>query len=379
MLGITNYLGTVLSLWPRVIWPVLFVPAIALAWEPGVIAPAPTGGFTVDTSNRNDVVSFYHAIYMASEGYENRIAWTGNYTSAYNDALGSEGSVSPAFVDDVERRLNYFRAMSGVQADVNVNSGATVRIVAADPHKPAASTTKAAAAQRSAWMIIRTYTQKTTDTEKGYGLYHNPPQSCNSWTPAAWNANKNGNLAFGFFGPGALDAYMREDVAGTTSWNTTVGHRRWILHQRSTDFATGDTPGQTSGTLRPPTNSLYVVPNAAELDPDLPPVSAAYPPKGFVPAKFNTPYWSLSYPGANFSAATVSMTNAALSPVSNVTVVSRAVGYGDNSIVWGVPATVSAKSVSSDTRWNVTVSNIQGEGVPASYSYSVTLIDPDHL
>ena len=370
MLGITNYFGIVLSLWPRVIWPVLFVPAIALAWEPGVIAPAPTGGFTVDTSNRNDVVSFYHAIYLASEGYENRIAWTGNYTS---EAAGAEGTISPVFVEDVERRLNYFRAMSGVQADVSVNSGATVRIMEADPHKPSASTTKAAAAQRSALMIARTYPNNG-------GLSHSPTDAaCVAWTPAAWNANKNGNLALGFFGPGAIESYMKEDVAGVSSWNTSVGHRRWVMHQRSTDFGTGDTPGQASGTIRPPTNALYVVPNAAELDPDLPPVFAAYPPKGFVPAKFNTPYWSLSYPGANFSTATVSMTNAALSPVSNVTVVSRAVGYGDNSIVWSVPATVSAKSVSSDTRWSVTVSNIQGEGVPASYSYSVTLIDPDHL
>ena len=111
-----------LSLWPRVIWPVFFLPAIAFAWEPSGVTSVPTRGFTVDTDNRNDVVSFYHAIYMASEGYQNRIAWTGNHGS---DATGAEGTVSPAFVDDVERRINYFRAMAGVKAEQAPPTGVT--------------------------------------------------------------------------------------------------------------------------------------------------------------------------------------------------------------------------------------------------------------
>ena len=350
-----------LSLWPRVIWPVLFVPAIALAWEPGVIAPAPTGGFTVDTSNRNDVVSFYHAIYMASEGYENRIAWDGNYTS---EAPGAEGTISAAFVDDVERRLNYFRAMAGIPAAVQVNTGATVRRGVGDPYEVDPSTTKAAAAQRSALMIART----------GIGaMNHNPTDAtCIAWTPAAWNANKNGNLSLGLFGPGAIDSYMEEDAS-----NLLVGHRRWIMHQRSTDFGTGDTPGKAGSSIQA-SNCLYVIPKGVELDPSPQPVFAAYPSAGFFPANLNTLYWSLSYPGADFSTATVTMTNAAQSPVT-ATIKSRANGYGDNTIVWEVPAAAGVNSVSADLRWNVTVAGIKGAGIPTSHSYWVTLINPDHL
>jgi len=360
----------VLSLWPKVFWPVLIIPATSLAWEPGPFVPVPTRGFSVDTSDRNDVVSFYHAVYAASEGYQNRIAWTGNYTST---AAGAEGTVSATFAGDVERRVNFFRALSGVRAEVRVNTGATVNILPGDAHQPDPSTTKAGASQRSALMIIRTYPGSG-------GLSHTPASSCTAWTPAAWNANKNGNLALGFFGPGAVDAYLKEDVMGTSAWNVDTGHRRWILCQWSTDFATGDTPGNfNSGanTVRPPSNSLYVVPKTSELDFEPDPVFAAYP-KGFFPARLNSPYWSLSYPGANFSSATVTMTDASSAPVP-VTVVSRLPGFGDNSVIWQVPAAAAAKSVASDTRWNVTVSNVQGAGVPSSYSYSVTLIDPEYL
>ena len=316
------------------------------------------------------MVSLYHAIYMASEGYQHRIAWTGNYSST---AAGAEGMVSRVFSDDVERRLNYFRAMCGLPSDMRVNSAATVRIDPGDTHQPSAGTAKAAASQRSALMIARTYPSNA-------GLSHSPAQSCTAWTTAAWNANKNGNLSLGFFGPGAVDAYAKEDVMGTSAWNLDAGHRRWLLFQGATDFATGDTPGvfnSGSNSIRPPTNSMYVVPRADELEYQAP-VFVSYPPKGYFPARLNTPFWSLSYPDADFSAATVSMTGAGGAPVS-VSIVSRRSGYGDNCIVWQVSGNAAAKEVDGDTTWNVTVSNIQGAGIPTQHSWSVTLIDPEKL
>jgi hypothetical protein len=331
----------------------------------------PTRGLEVDTSDRNEVVSFFQAYYMASEGYQDRIGWTGNYNST---AAGAEGTVSAAFVGDVERRLNFYRAMCGLNADVRVNSGATVGVVSGDAWVPPAGTTKAAASQRSALMIIRTYPGNG-------GLSHNPPTSATAWTTAAWNANRNGNLALGFFGPGAVDAYFREDVTGISAWNVDVGHRRWLMFPWSTDFATGDTPGSFTpgtGSVRPPSNSLYVIPKLDELDFTPPVKFASYPPAGFCPARLNAAFWSLSYPDANFSAATVSLKDAAMNPVP-VTVVSRRTGFGDNSIVWQVPPQVSVKSVDADTTWHVTVSNIAGESVPSQHSYQVTLIDPDRL
>lgn len=345
--------------------------ALLQAAASATAAPVPTHGFSVDTTDRNKVVAFYQTCYMASEGYRNRIGWTGNYHSV---AEGAEGTVSAEFAGDVERRLNYLRAMCGLKADVRVNTGATVNIMPGDAWVPPAATTKAAAAQRSALMIILTYPGNG-------GLNHDPAPSATGWTPAAWNANRNGNLSLGYFGPGAVDAYFKEEVAGTTAWNIDVGHRRWLMFPLSTDFATGDTPGSftpATNVVRPPSNAIYVVPKSTELDFSPPVKFAAYPPPGFFPAKLNTTFWSLSYPNADFSAATVSLKNAAMNPIP-VSVVSRRTGFGDNTIVWQVPAAASVLSVTSDTTWHVKVSNIGGAGVPAQHSYSVTLIDPDRL
>ena len=348
----------------------LLLPSAAWSWT----GTTDSYGFSVDTSSRNDVISFWQAIYVKSEGFQNRIAWTGNYTGL---AAGSEGTISTAFVTDVERRANCIRALCGAPADLRFNTGATVNILAGDTYAPPISTTKSAAAQRSALMVVRTGV-----TGSGNGLSHDPPTTCIGWTTAAWNANSKGNLAYAFYGPRAIDAYFREDVTGVSAWNLDVGHRRWLLYLRSTDFATGDTPGlrpeNNSNTAMPPSNCLYVVPKTSELDTTVAPQFVAYPGRGFFPAPLNSPFWSLSYPGANFSAATVSMKAQDNSAVTTA-IVSRRSGFGDNAIVWQVPTSVAAKSFSGDVTYQVTVSGISGAGVPTSFAYSITLINPERL
>lgn len=345
----------------------LLFPVTAWGWEPGPAAPVGTGGFAVDRFNRSDVVSFWHAIYQASEGYHDRAGWTGNHSST---AAGAEGENSAAFVDDVERRINFFRAMVGVPATAVVNSGSLALVGGGDAHQPVPVPAKSAAAQRSALMISRTRAAGSLDA-----LSHDPPATCVGWTPAAWNANKNGNLAQNFYGPGAIDAYIRESAAGISSWNQQVGHRRLILARDSTDFATGDTPGAwLSNTFFVPSNCLYVNQRPEELVPR-PAGFAAYPNDGYFPAVLNSRYWSLSYPGASFSSAAVAMSDAAGNAVP-VTIQSRGAPYGERTLVWAVPESVAVNSVAADTTYHVTVTGIQGPDVPSSKSYSVTLIDP---
>ena len=86
-------------------WVVGAVPLSLWAWTPGTY-PAGGSGFAVDTQVRNDVVSFWHGVYQASEGYWDRHAWTGNYTAAspYDSGVGTTASV---FVTDTERRINF--------------------------------------------------------------------------------------------------------------------------------------------------------------------------------------------------------------------------------------------------------------------------------
>ncbi len=348
-------------------------PSAAHAWRPGTYPGSPdrmhAAGFSVNTRDRNDVVAFWHAVYQASEGYETRVNWSGNYT-------GNNGTVSGPFLDDVERRLNYFRAMCGLDANATVNSGSTILIDLADLFKPGASISKSVSAQSAALMLIRNF---NPTTGMNPALTHDPPANLIGWSPAAWNAAANGNFAFGVYGPGAITEYMIEALtnnSATSPWNSLVGHRRWCLYPVASDYATGDQPG--SGATRPPTNVFYVSQKPTELLEIPVPGFVSYPAAGFFPAPVNSPYWSLSRKGADFTFASVKMTDSGgrAVPISSI---KRNNSYGDPAIIWEVSPAAAARSVYNDTTFQVQITGIVGLGVPASYSYSVTLINPDRL
>jgi hypothetical protein len=346
-----------------------------MAWEPGTYPTPPqrmqSSEFSVNRFERNDVVAFWHAVYQASEGYEKRVGWTGDFA-------GNNGSTSSIFEEDIERRLNYFRAMCGVRANAGVNTNSTVFIDPNDAHKPSPGTLKSTASQNAALMILRNY---NPDTGTNPALSHNPPSNLTGWSSSAWNAAYRGSFAFGLFGPGAITEYMIERIssAGATSaWNSEVGHRRWNIYPNATDFASGDQPG--SGVYRPSTNVFYVIQNPAEISQQSAPEFVAYPAAGFFPVNINSPYWSLSSSGANFSMASVRMTDASGNevPVRNVR---RSDNYGDPAIIWDVGSAVDTRSVLGDKTFNVFVSGISTRSNEVSsfstYNYAVTLINPD--
>lgn len=318
------------------------------AWTPGVSAPTPLSGLAVDTKDRNDVISFFQNVYQASEGYEAVMNWTGNHGTC------SEGTVSSAFVDMVQRRVNYYRAMAGVPASVAMNTASTV-VTADDPYGAASSVTKVEASRKSALLISR-----------NNRLTHDPATSSACFSAAAGNGSKLGNIALGTYGPGAMDAYMKEDAG-----NRDAGHRRWLIYTQATDFATGDVP-YVSNSLRA-ANTIYVRQRSTELA-TVTPRFIPWPNAGYCPWTHATEFWSLSYPGAGFSAATVSVTKAGVAQtVSNVIVEP---GFGNNAIAWQVENLAIG---GADTTYQVTVSGMTGTNVPTSHTYEVTFFNPDHL
>ena len=48
------------------------------AWSPGTSDPLAVKNFSVNTSNRTDVLAFYNTVYIASQTYPSDIEWTGN-------------------------------------------------------------------------------------------------------------------------------------------------------------------------------------------------------------------------------------------------------------------------------------------------------------
>jgi len=158
-------------------------------------------------------------------------------------------------------------------------------------------------------------------------LSHQPPSSWLCWSKEGYDGANNGNLALGWgYGPGqlarttgarAVVSYMEDPGPG----NELVGHRRWLLFQALAEIGNGDT--DTS-------NSIYTLGKSRRKAARS---WVAWPTAGFFPAELEPAgRWSLTYPGADFSRAKVTVTTPEgevpvdLAPVRN--------GYGDNTLSW---------------------------------------------
>jgi Cysteine-rich secretory protein family len=301
------------------------------AWTPGTGSPTAAAGFVVDPLDRTDVLAFYNTVYAASQNYAAKMAWTGSVGG------GVAGTTSAAFKEDVRRRINFYRALCGLPGDITIDA------------------TKSAKCQDAALMFAR-----------NTALSHYPPSSWYYYTGNAYEAAGKSNIALGNYGPGAVDAYMRDDGGG----NEIVGHRRWINYSRAQSMGTGDVPAQSPYYS---SNALWVI---GDFKATPTPKFVAWPNRGYVPQNLVPARWSLSYPGANFSAATMTMTQGAAT-IPTTIISSANNGYGDNTLVWTPSGVVT--SVAVDMPYVVTVSGISGTGVPTSHSYTVTLFDPSVL
>jgi hypothetical protein len=303
------------------------------AWQPGTAYPQSAEGFSVTTSDRTDVLAFYHTVYGASQGFASRVNWTGNVTS------GIAGTTGATFKEDVRRRINFYRALGGLPADITFDA------------------VKSAKDQAAALMFSANEL-----------LSHSPSASWTWYSADGAQAAGASNIALGLYGPDAIDGYIRDDGGG----NEVVGHRRWLLYPRARIMGTGDIPPAPGypATGHPASNACWVF---GDFKASAPAAFIAWPNVGYCPLPLVPQRWSLSYPGAGFASATVTMTQGA-TPVP-VQVISRTDnGYGDNSVVWepqGLPS-----SLVSDLPFSVTVSGITGSGVPSSHSYTVHLFNP---
>ncbi len=294
------------------------------------------GGFAVNIGSREEVRHFYTAVYQASEGIP--IGWTGSQETC------EAGATLQEFKDAVERRINFFRAMAGIPANVILSPEFSAK------------------AQQAALMM-----------SVNNQLNHFPPADWSCYTAGGAEAAGNSNLSIGHNGPSAITGFIFD--AGSN--NSLVGHRRWILYPQTQAMGTGDIP--SSGTYsaahalwvfdsnmwapRPATRSEYV----------------SWPPPGYVPYMLVPPRWSFSYPNADFSSTSVTMTTGGNSVPVQLEQVHD--GYGENTIVW-VPDGLDPASGSSfpnpggDKTYTVTISNVKVSGTPTSFTYNVTLFDP---
>ncbi len=291
---------------------------------------------------RAQVVNLYNTLFLP--GNSASMGWTGSGTPTCNP-----GTTNASYRQATLDRVNFYRQVSGLP---------TITFFA--PTDTIAVQTQAAALLQGS----------------NSGLTHTPPTTSTCYSSNAATRSGQSNLAKGGAGPGAIDLYIDDSGGG----NTSVGHRRWLLYPPMVQSYSGDASVSSS------TNAFRAFGSGVHGSRPSMPNGVAWPPGGFVPYQVLPDVsnrWSFSWPGADFSAATVSIMKNG-SPVAILGYDSRDnFGYGDASIVFR-PNNVAANgpfvSYASpggvDQDYVVTVSGIAGGGAPSSVTYTVTVIDP---
>lgn len=166
-----------------------------------------------------------------------------------------------------------------------------------------------------------------------------PPMPICRWTcytSSAAEAADNSNLSLGNKGPAAVDSQMRDRGAK----NARVGHRRWLLYPWTRRMGIGavdhyDVSAGVDGTA-----VIWIIDEDSWFDADgweLPRPATrsgfvAWPPPGYVPYQVVWARWSFSYPGADFSAAKVTLRRG--TTLLGVKREAPSGGSADNTLVW---------------------------------------------
>ncbi|WP_188695541.1 CAP domain-containing protein [Silvimonas amylolytica] len=291
---------------------------------------AGTAFVPIDTSNRAEVLAHYQYDFLPLQS--TAFSWTGNVSQC------NAGDTPLNYKNAVVRLVNYYRAMAGLPGNVTL------------------SLDLSAQAQQAALMMDANST-----------LDHNPPATWACYTATGATAAGSSNLSLG-------TPWLNQGIGGirlyvTDQGITTLGHRRWVLYSRLVLVGSGDTPRA---------DALWVVGNDG---PAYTPANGiAWPPPGYVPIDNHifepaSMQWSFSYPDADFSSATVSMTDDTGNTVVLANVGELDPGYGDNTIGWNISSTGWNRSP-ADTRLNVSISHVMIGGVAQSFSYSVIFVSP---
>lgn len=321
-------------------WPDSFA-GLEHTWRPDEASPGTKalpsdGAYSIDTGNRELVRLFYRTVYASTGGVAS--GWFGN-PSACN-----AGDTSAIFKSASLRRINWFRAMAGVPATIAFDETLNQR------------------AQQAAMLM----------SANGQ-INHAPPSTWSCYSASAADAAGKSNLGLGINGPDAVEGYVAEPGAS----NSSVGHRRWLLFPQTRFMGIGDI-GATTGTNPTRTNALWVIDaNAPSTRPAVRDDFVAWPPRGYVPYQTVYPRWSFSYPRADFSAATVTMTENGQPMATRKEPV--ATGFGENTLAWLPGNYVDGmrwSMPSADTHYQVTVANVLVDGRARSFSYAVTVFDP---
>ncbi len=296
-----------------------------------------------DTDDRETVVEAYESMRATVTP---DAQWTGS-TSACEP-----GTTSAAYRQATIDRINYFRAMAGVPADVVENTNLSAKAQAA------AVMFAAEADRRGDYSAVI----KHTGIEPSYACY----------TSTGATSASVSNLYQGRSGPVAIDGYIIDPGIG----NWSVGHRAWLIGPSLTEVGIGDVP-RSSGAN---TNVLEVANSAQHDFAQFDQIRqsdgwVAWPSPGYFPGPLlgdKDVKWSFTLPGAQMNGATVSMSSASGPTSTVVNYRSPRGGYlNDSHVAWSASVDLTPDV---DTTYTVTVANVVVAGTAKTFTYDVTIL-----
>jgi hypothetical protein len=294
----------------------------------------------VDIHDRQAVQRLYNRFYLSSNGIVAQ--WNGNVAAC------NAGDTSAVYKNAVLQRINYFRSMSGVAANIKFDAGLNRKA-------------REAALMMSANRL----------------LSHQPLLSWTCYSAVGAEAAGESNLGLSTHGYQAISLLM-EDPGEE---NVSVGHRRWIYYPQTQVMGIGDIVPSSVNEV-PAHASVVQDDNLFTARPATRDGFVSWPPPGFVPYQLVFPRWSFSYANADFSNAIVSMSNTQGEPIA-VNIIYRSeppepgfMTAPEKTISWEPMLNPGIALTDIDVAYQVIVENVMLNGAPQRFQYTVTAIDP---
>lgn len=237
---------------------------------------------------KNEIIEIYNKLYKSSE-----------ITSFEWNAEANRcdcGKPAKEIYEKAENRINFFRIVSGLDL-VKINPKSNLE------------------AQSAAYLV-----------KVNKMLTHYPSKSMNCYSESAANGCKKSCLGFSDFKNFMSSAFITGFIDDYGTDNYAVGHRRWLLYSKLTEFGYGATENS---------EAILVADGITNKKVETPEYMS-YPWNGYVPANLIFPKWSFSIPedkNVDFSQTKISMFDGKGNPL-NIQQLQLMENFLDHTIVW---------------------------------------------
>lgn len=288
------------------------------------------------TLSKEEVIKLYKNLYLSSK--IDSINWNGNVKKCQCGILDS------VIYKKAEDRINFFRLVEGLPS-VKINAAFNKD------------------AQEAALLT------KANDM-----LTHAPTKDLKCYSDLAYSGCSKSCLSFSEFEYYPETSFITGFMYDYGESNYYVGHRRWLLYSKLSEFGYGATNA---------TEAVLTTSGIAS-DTKVQNEFIAYPWSGFVPVELIFPKWSFSIPAdknVDFSKATISMYKSDGSLIQCVKL-KEYKNYLDHTMVWDAKGLFSADEIMYqknsleekgylDKKIKVVIKNVSVDGVMKNYEYFV--------